>query len=212
MDRPGLPQVAADMSEFSPDSGYAVRQKRLVSLYRVGALTVKGHRELCVVRNVSEGGLMMTTFSKIAPGTPLKVEFKQGEAVEGMIVWTNDNAAGMKFDKSVDVAKILANPSSNFRPRLPRIDIECDMTVREGAVAHDVRALDISQGGVCVETDRGLTLGADVVVRIEGLAPEAGVVRWRDGNCYGIAFNRLLSVPALANWLKDRNSLGQRQA
>ena len=204
MDRPGLAHVAADTSTFTTDDGHVDRQERQVSLYRVGALTVNGHRELCVVRNVSQGGLMMTTFSQITPGTALKVEFKQGEAVEGMIVWTNGNSAGMKFDKSIDVAKILANPSGGFRPRLPRIDIECDMTVRDGAVTHDVRALDISQGGVCVETSARLTLGADVVVRIEGLPPEAAVVRWHDGNCYGIGFNRLLSVTGLASWLKER--------
>ena len=110
----------------------------------------------------------------------------------------------MQFDRPVDVAVLLANPSDGLRPRLPRIGIECEMTVREAGVTHDVRALDISQGGVCVETSARLAIGADVVVRIEGLPPEAAVVRWHEGNCYGLGFNRLLSVTGLANWLKER--------
>lgn len=182
------------------------REERQVSLYRVGALTIDGRRELCVVRNVSAGGLMLTSFSTIEPGARITVEFKQGESVEGMVAWSDGQSVGMQFDKPVDVATILANPSSGRRPRMPRIDIECAMTVREGAATFEVRALDISQGGVCVETRDRLSIGADVIVRIEGLPPEPAVVRWRDGECYGLGFNRLLSVTALAAWLQDRQA------
>jgi hypothetical protein len=198
-------------SFFTPDisaggyrRGQIDREERQVSLYRVGALTVDGRRELCVVRNVSAGGLMMTTFSPIELGARIAVEFKQGDSIEGEVAWSDGKSAGMQFDRPVDVDAVLANPSSGRRPRLPRIDIECGMTVREGSAIHDVRALDISQGGVCVETRAPLSLGADVVVRIDGLTPEPAVVRWRDGDCYGLGFNRLLSVTTLAAWLQDR--------
>ena len=207
-------------SSFEPDisasprtGGQIEREGRQVSLYRVGALTVEGRRELCVVRNVSAGGLMLTSFSTIEPGARITVEFKQGECVEGMVAWSNGKSVGMQFDRSVDVAAILANPSSGRRPRMLRIDIECAMTVRAGAATYEVRALDISQGGVCVETRDLLSLGADVIVRIEGLPPEPAVVRWRDGDCYGLGFNRLLSVNSLAAWLQDRQPIdGQAQA
>ena len=195
-----------DFDASRPIHGQVDREARQVSLYRVGALTTDGRRELCVVRNVSAGGLMLTSFSAIEPGARLTVEFKQGESVEGMVAWSNGKSVGMQFDKPVDVAALLANPSSGRRPRMPRIDIECAMTVREGAATYDVRALDISQGGVCVETRDRLSLGADVIVRIEGLLPEPAVVRWRDGDCYGLGFNRLMSVTGLAAWLQDRQT------
>ena len=206
MDRVNPSSFTPEIPACQPIGGQIDREERQVSLYRVGALTVDGRRELCVVRNVSAGGLMLTSFSTIEPGARVSVEFKQGECVEGVVAWSDGRSVGMQFDKAVDVATILANPSSGRRPRMPRIDIECAMTVREGEAIFEVRALDISQGGVCVETSDRLSIGADVIVRIEGLAPEPAVVRWRDGDCYGLGFNRLLSVTTLAAWLKDRQA------
>ena len=212
MDRQSPSSFELDIFASQPIRGQIDRDERQVSLYRVGALTVGGRRELCVVRNVSVGGLMLTSFSAIEPGARIAVEFKAGESVEGMVAWSDGKSIGMQFDRPVDVATILANPSSGRRPRMPRIDIECTMTVREGAAIFEVRALDISQGGVCIETTDRLSLGADVIVRIEGLPPEPAVVRWRDGDCYGLGFNRLLSVTSLAAWLQDRRSGEPRSA
>jgi hypothetical protein len=189
------------------------REERVVSLYRVGALTVDGSRELCVVRNVSSGGLMLNSYSDIEPGARIAVEFKQGESVEGLVAWSSGMNVGMRFDEPIDVTTILATTvHEGRRPRMPRIGIESRITVCEGADVHGALALDISQGGVCVESKSQLALGADVVVRIEGLAPECGVVRWRKGDCYGLGFNRLLSVTALAAWLKKHQKIGITRA
>jgi hypothetical protein len=49
-----------------------------------------------------------------------------------------------------------------------------------------------------------LTVGADVVVTLPGLAPAAGVVKWTDGGTYGISFNRSLVLSNLVAWLKDQ--------
>lgn len=204
VDRPFQSSPIADFDNPSAP-GAVGRDERHVSLYRVGALTVDGRRELCVVRNVSAGGLMLTSYSQIERGSRIAVEFKQGEPVSGEVVWANGNSVGMRFDEAVDVAALLAHSLQGLRPRLPRIDIECPMSVRDGGNCHEVRALDISQGGVCIECGVELELGADVVVVIDGLPPEPAVVRWRKGDCYGLGFIRLLSVTSLAAWLKDRN-------
>lgn len=204
LNRPLQSSPKADFHD--PALGPVDRDERQVSLYRVGALTVDGRRELCVVRNVSAGGLMLTSYSTIARGSRIAVEFKQGEPISGEVVWTKGNSIGMRFDETVDVDSILGQSPQALRPRLPRIDIECAMSVRNGGDSNEVRALDISQGGVCVESSAELEPGADVVVVIDGLPPEPAVVRWKKGDCYGLGFIRLLSVTSLAAWLKDRNS------
>jgi hypothetical protein len=197
-----------DFEAGSPESVFE-REERHVSLYRVGAITVAGRCELCVVRNVSSGGLMLNSYSYIEPGARIAVEFKQGEAVEGVVAWSNGNNVGMRFDEPIDVTVILAATSpQGRRPRMPRISIESKISVREGETVHEALALDISQGGVCVESRAPLPFGADVVVRIHGLPPEPAVVRWRNGDCYGLGFNRLLSVTSLAAWLKEHQASG----
>ena len=208
MERVSRLSFGPDFDAGSPHSIFD-REERHVSLYRVGALTVAGRRELCVVRNVSTGGLMLNSYSYIEPGARIAVEFKQGESVQGMVAWSNGSHVGMRFDEPIDVAAILAAASpAGQRPRMPRINIESKISVREGETVHQALALDISQGGVCVELTAQLPFGADVIVRIEGLRPEPAVVRWRNGDCYGLGFNRLLSVTSLAAWLTEHQVSG----
>lgn len=208
MERQSRLSLMPDSAAGSPESVFE-REERVVSLYRVGALTVAGRRELCVVRNVSSGGLMLNSYSCIEPGARIAVEFKQGELVEGRVAWSTGNNVGMRFNESIDVNTILATAYPEGRqPRMPRIGIESKISVREGAVVHKALALDISQGGVCVESRAPFASGADVVVRIEGLPPEPAVVRWRNGDCFGLGFNRLLSVTSLAAWLKEHQNNG----
>jgi hypothetical protein len=40
-----------------------------------------------------------------------------------------------------------------------------------------------------------------VIVTLNGLAPVPGVVRWCEGDSYGITFNRAIALPALVAWL-----------
>lgn len=198
-------------SEVSDDQSataapHIAREERQVSLYRVGALDVDGRRELCVIRNVSSGGMMVNAYSRIAPETLVSIEFKHGDPIKGTVVWVRDNMVGVQFDEPIDVAAVLASSPDGPRPRMPRIDIQSPVTVREEARIYRMQAIDISQGGVCVEGKDELTHGADVVVSIGGLPPEAAVVRWRNGDFYGLGFNRLLSVTTLADWLQQHRS------
>ena len=43
--------------------------ERYLSLLRVGAIVVDGRRELCLIRNISAGGMMIRAYSDLAPGT-----------------------------------------------------------------------------------------------------------------------------------------------
>lgn len=196
-----------DLSGY-PSQVYADREERHVSMYRVGALTVAGRRELCVVRNISSGGLMLNPYSSIECGARIAVEFKQGESVEGVVAWSNGNNVGVRFDEPIEVSAILSTAANGLRPRMPRINIESRISVRMGDTVHQLLAIDISQGGVCVESSVHLPLGIDVLVRIEGLPAEPAVVRWRNGDCYGLGFNRLLSVTSLAAWLQEHRKSG----
>jgi hypothetical protein len=186
--------------------------ERHLSLLRVGAILVEGRRELCLIRNVSAGGMMIRAYSDIAVGTPLTVELKQGDPVSGKVQWVEDGMTGVTFDSPIDVVELL-NPSGNGpRPRLPRIEIDCTAWVRQEAQVIRSRALNISQGGVCVESTSPLEVGGDVVVTLPGLTPAKGVVRWGDGSTHGIAFNRSLVLSELVHWLQEHQQEQRRKA
>jgi hypothetical protein len=177
---------------------------RYLSLLRVGAIAIDGKRELCLIRNISAGGMMIRAYSPIPIGKRLSVELKQGDPVEGTVKWVEDGLTGVAFDEPIDVVLLLSAPGDGPRPRLPRIEVECTAWVREDGDVVRTRVANVSQGGVCVSSETMLTVGADVVVTLPGLAPAAGVVKWTDGGTYGISFNRSLVLSNLVAWLKDQ--------
>jgi hypothetical protein len=185
--------------------------ERFLSLLRVGAIVVNRRRELCLIRNISAGGMMIRAYSPISVGTPLSVELKQGDPVSGVVQWIEDGLTGVAFDEPIDVLALLAPPDQGPRPRLPRIEIECTAWVRQEAEVIRTQALNVSQGGVRIETTATLTIGGDVVVTLPGLTPAAGVVKWSNTDAYGIAFNRSLVLSELVQWLKEQQKEERRR-
>lgn len=184
--------------------------ERYLSLLRVGALLVDGRRELCLIRNISAGGMMIRAYSMIERDTAIAVELKQGDPVSGVIQWTDGELLGIAFDEPIDVVALLSAGSTGPRPRMPRIELDCTATVREDASVYRVRAVNISQGGLRFESDGDLRPGAQVVVSLSGLPPAGGVVKWRDGKNYGVGFNRIFRVCELMGFLQDRQQELQR--
>jgi hypothetical protein len=177
---------------------------RQLSLLRVGSMMIGERRELCLIKNISAGGMMIKAYCRIEAGTRIAIELKHGEAVSGTALWAEADTVGVSFDEPIDVLALLSASADGPRPRMPRVEVDCVVSIREGATVHRAKALNISQGGIRIEAVRPLTIGADVTVSLNGLAPCAGIVRWSDRGCYGITFNRVQALSALIAWLRDR--------
>jgi hypothetical protein len=180
--------------------------ERHLSLLRVGSLTIAGRRELCLIRNISAGGMLIRAYCAIAPGTPLTIELKQGEPVSGAARWVKDDCVGVTFDEPIDVIALLSSSADGPRPRMPRVEVDSTAWLRVDATVHRIRAVNISQGGLKIECRTELPVEADVIVSLDGLEPRPGRIRWRSEGEYGINFNRVLPLPVLVAWLQ-----GQRE-
>lgn len=185
--------------------------ERYVSLLRVGAMLVDGRRELCLIRNVSAGGMMIRPYSPIAVGTQISVELKQGTAVSGVAQWSDDGLIGVAFDEAIDVLQLLNAPTGKPRPRMPRIELTCIATLRHEGTVFRAPVMNISQGGICVKSPVDLTLDRDVVVTLAGLHAAAGVVKWQDGEYFGIGFNRVYPVAELMAFLQEQQRKEQQR-
>jgi hypothetical protein len=185
------------------------RGERHVSLFRVGALLIGERRELCLIRNISAGGMMIRPYSPIAPQTRVSVELKQGDMVRGIAQWSEDSLVGIAFDTPIDVVALLAGSADGPRPRMPRIELDCTALLRHDGDVFRVRVLNISQGGICVNVPSSIKLDADVVVSLTGLHAAAGVVKWRDGDDYGIGFNRVFPLNELMGFLQEQQRSDQ---
>lgn len=179
---------------------------RHLTLFRVGSLVIEGRRELCLIKNISAGGMMIRAYCAIPTDTRVSVELKHGESVAGTAAWVKGENVGVEFDQPIDVVELLTASMEGPRPRMPRIEVSSIAWVRQGAFNHRVQACDISQGGIKIATPAELSVNADVTVTLTGLETQAGVIRWSDAGTFGITFNRLLALPQLVSWIQ-----GQRE-
>ena len=204
MDQQPVETTLYSLSETPPAAPDRRSEDRYLSLFRVGTLTIGDRRELCLIKNVSAGGMMIRPYCNIDSGTRLSVELKQGEPVDGIAQWVRDDCLGVTFDEPIDVIALLS-AEDGPKPRMPRIEIEGAASIRVEKDAHRARIENISQGGMKIECQADLPLGPEVVVGIAGLETFRAIVRWKKGQSYGITFNRVLPLPVLVHWLQAQH-------
>lgn len=205
-----MDELRVETTEYSlgtepPGPGFERRDgERHLTLFRVGTLVIDGQRELCLIKNISAGGMMLRAYRELSAGQAVSIELKHGQPLSGRISWVRDQQVGFTFDEPIDVLGVLSPTSDGPKPRMPRIETETHATVREGARTFRMRTCDISQGGVKVASTVTLPVGAEVVVTLPGLTPQPGTVRWAERGYVGITFNRLLALPTLVEWLRTQ--------
>ena len=176
-----------------------------IKTLRVGTVEYDGRRDLCMIRSISDGGLMLHVYAPIKVAQSVVVELKCGHRLLGTIEWVEGSNAGMRFDEPVDIVAILASqvdPSRGMAPRIPRVERACPAKVRIGGQVHQLTTINISQGGVRVRTAAPLPTAVDAVVTIDGLDPIRGRLLWCQDGIAGIAFNHTIALTDLVAWLQ----------
>lgn len=202
-DRP-VETTLYSLNNALPQPGGRSEDERHLTLFRVGSITIGDRRELCLIKNISAGGMKVRVYCTIEEGTRLSVELKSGEPVPGTARWVSGDNVGIAFDHPVDVIELLTLSMAGPRPRMPRVEVDCFASARQGAEMYRVQARDISQGGVKIAVAASLTIGGDIVISLRGVEPIAGVVCWHDGECYGITFNKIMPLTVLVGWIQDQ--------
>jgi len=191
------------LSEQPPRADDRRDSERHLTLFRVGSITIGDRRELCLIKNISAGGMMIRAYCPIPEGTSVAIELKSGQPVTGRASWASEQNVGVAFDKPIDVIEILSASSGGPRPRMPRIEVDTVATVRDGANVYRLPVSDISQGGLKLKGDPSFEHGCDLSVSLPGLEPQPAALRWRQDGHIGISFNRLVPLSVLVAWLQD---------
>lgn len=188
--------------------------ERMIAMLRVAKLTdVQGREQLIRVRNVSAGGLMAEIGHPVSVGDIVEVELSS-QKISSSVIWTRDGTAGFKFEQNIDLGELLAGrkPRHGFRPRPPRLEVNCKANVKVENNYYTVEVHDISLGGMKVEPIEEYCLGKPVVVVIESLRPVRGEVRWFSDHKAGIVFDQPLKFEELAEWIGKRLEMATLKA
>ena len=155
---------------------------------------------------------MIRPYSHIPVGADVSVELKHGNCLSGIAQWSEKGLTGITFHSSIDVLALLTTSDLEARPRMPRIELSCSASLRHDGDVWRARVVNISQGGMCLKADCDLKPDADVVVSLPDLPPTPGVVKWKEGEHYGIGFNNVFTVSDLMAFLQRQQREGERQS
>jgi hypothetical protein len=176
-------------------------------------LTSKDGEQLMRARNVSAGGMMCDIGQPVTVGEHVEIELNS-QKIPSTVIWIRDSSAGFKFDENIDLGELLAGrkPRHGFRPRPPRLQVQCKASVRVGKTYYNCDVHDISLAGMKIEPIEEYCLGKSVVVVVESLRPIKGEVRWFNERKAGIVFDKPLSLEELAEWVGKRLELASLKA
>lgn len=201
------PAFLAGGAAFASDAAHERRQgRRHVTVLRVAKVARAHGDELCVIRNISAGGVMAHLYAPATVHERVLVEFKSGTRLAGTVRWVREDNAGIQFDDTIDVVRFLAGEDDvegHFGPRAPRLGVGLPAVMRVGVRVHPVTVCDISQGGLKFRAIDSTSIGQKAVFRIAGLAPLAGTVRWCEGGYAGLQFDTALPLAVLAQWAAE---------
>jgi hypothetical protein len=186
---------------------------RLIPLLKVAKLIGADGERLLRVRNITAGGLMAEIADCPTVGEQVSVELSS-QKIPSSVIWIRDKLVGIKFDQTVDLGELLAGrkPRHGFRPRPPRLEVNCKASVRVGKIYYTVDVHDISMGGMKVEPIEEYCVGRNVVVVVESLKPIKGQVRWYADRRAGIVFDKPLDFEELAEWVGKRLEVASLKA
>lgn len=187
---------------------------RMMTTLRVGKITCNGRQELCLIRNISHGGLMLRVFADHQVGDNVTVELKSDCVVNGTVAWTRDESVGVTFAEPVDALEVLRNergPDGRL-PRAPRLDMHSRGRLRIGDNDWPVELRDLSQGGAKIKVQDTLAVGDEAVLIVSGLKPVKAIVRWQVGDHAGLAFIGTVPLADLVSWMNARRGIGRRPA
>jgi hypothetical protein len=214
----GGDQAAFESTTFSlttavPRPAERRNDDRLIPLLKIAKLTSESGERLMRVRNISAGGIMGEIAEPPAVGDQVAVELSS-QKIPSTVIWIRDGLIGLKFDQSVDLGELLAGrkPRHGFRPRPPRLEVECKASVRVGKYYYTVDIHDISLGGMKVEPIEEYCVGREVTVVVESLKPIKGEVRWYSERRAGIVFKKPLDFEELAEWVGKRLEVASLKA
>jgi hypothetical protein len=203
-----LTEVSFGSSVPGPEPERRREEREQLSVYRSATLRWRGVEALCLIRNISSGGLMGRLHAELMPGEPVTIEIRSGTLNAGHVAWSQGDLVGIAFDERIEVLDVLHAPTAGepgLVQRMPRVRISCPVTLLVDGNRHQVTLVDVSQGGAKLATEL-LREGDEVTVTIQGLDPHRGVVRWAHDGHAGVAFLSRVPFEPLAKWALERQA------
>lgn len=177
---------------------------RALSILRVARLVCDNQDQLCVVRNIAPGGVMVECLHPPTSGQTVLVELRSDKRMTGVVRWDRDCQVGVQFETEIDVAHMLREDRSQLlrvRARPPRFKRRGSIRlIAEGeTIVADIA--DISINGLRCRPEVPIRQGSPVVAALDDVGASNAVVRWVRGDSAGVSFEKPLPWKPFQRWL-----------
>lgn len=188
-------------AEIKDDPSSALGRRlstRYLRLIRPAKLLMDGRDLLCVVRDISNGGLQLQLFHELPEHDEIAIEFDSAHRYPLREVWKSGGRMGCAFLQHVDIKPILSSEGLEHPKRQPRLQVDHDAHLFSDGKKVPVIVRDISQRGVALDCPAWLMI--DELVRLESKAipPVYAKVRWRSPPRYGLVLEQTFGMASLA--------------
>ena len=171
---------------------------RFTLLMRAAKLLAPQGQFLCVIRDVSATGVSLRGFHHLPQGDGLQLELQSGERYTIEEVWNRGVEAGYRFDREVEVAELLAEPS-DYPKRPLRLDVSLPLRIESTGHVLEGDLVNISQQGACIECATFLAIDQPLRLVSRRLPDIHAKGRWRDRQHYGLSFDTTFNLRELAH-------------
>lgn len=168
-----------------------------LAVLRAAKLVTQAGEYVCMVRDVSTGGVRIQMFHAVPADDHAFLELGNGEVYPMIRVWTRDRQAGFRFPTPIDVAAFIAE-AGKYPRRAIRLRIRRPGLAYSGGIVRNITLRDLSQTGASFSCRDYLALFQPLVLSIDGLPECSGWVRWRQGQDYGMVFEATCRLDQLA--------------
>lgn len=184
-------------NEVGPDRRSGERQR---VIFRTAKLLLEDHDCFCIMRDISSSGMKLQLFGSIDGIDTVDIEFPGGHVVRMHKRWARDGFGGFEFEQKIDIASVIALPSTEFDRRAQRLRMDLPAAVESGNEIIQVRLLDISLAGAKIAIDQHMRTYSELRIAIDGLGRKKADVCWYREGLAGIQFRAPLAFNELAAW------------
>lgn len=185
MDMPRTNEVRAEVeAETDRRDG-----QRLRAVCRIAKILRVDDAGLWMVRNISDGGMMLTSSVPVIPGEDITVVLGERTALEGRVSWAEDGKCGVAFHEAIDGEQLLRelaedNASNKHRPL--RVEVTADALARVNHRLQPIQLVNLSQHGAGIIHDGTVDAGMRLDLLLVGDVRREAIVRWSHGNRAGL--------------------------
>ena len=185
MDLPSATEVPLDVeAEADRRDG-----QRLRAVCRIAKIVRVDDAGLWMVRNISDGGMMLTTSVAVAAGEDITIILGEKTSIEGRVAWVEDGKCGVAFLEEIDGERVLRElaedkASPDYRPL--RIEIEADALARLDHRLQPIQLVNLSQHGAGIIHNGSVDAGMRLDLLLVGGIRREAIVRWSHANRAGL--------------------------